>query len=215
MSTPKDLLQHVLDLMVEIPALLSYVDQIKWCAGTATAVEMDRLQQKLWTLATEIEHGLYRWKLEWADQYPGGQARQLPLPAGDPFPVFQCQDNVTGNIVIHDNMLEFPDPVLAQALCHYYAALILVFSADPRPRDPRLGDIYSLACLICRIMGFFVRTVPSGLASRVAYPFRLAYDCLPEGGMERMYMEEAFRLIAKRRSSQEWQSTLGGLKLPK
>lgn len=195
--------------MVELPALLAYADQLDSCSG-AKAAERSQLQQELWTLAANIEQSLYKWKQEWADRYPGGQPWELPVQIQDSLSVFRCQDRLTGEIV-YATTLVYPDPVLAQAMCHYYAALLLVLSADTRMRAAGLPDTYSLACSICRIMGYFARTVPSGLASRVAFPFRLAYDCLPEGGVERAYVDEAFRWIAKRRFSQEWECTLDGL----
>ncbi|KAJ6787975.1 hypothetical protein PWT90_09995 [Aphanocladium album] len=211
-SSPKDMFQHLLDHMVELPALLAYADQNNRCAGVRSAAEMGRLQQQLWTLATNIEQDLYQWKQEKADRYPGGQPIELAVQVEDALAFFPCRDHATGEVV-HATTLVYPDPVLAQAMCHYYAALILVFSADTRPRAAGRSDIYSLACCICRIMGYFARTVPSGLASRVAFPFRLAYDCLPEGGVEREYVDEAFRWIARRRFSQEWGSKLDGVSI--
>lgn len=209
-STPKDLLQHLLDHVVEIPALLAYADRLKNCSPAKSPVETSRLQEELWTFADRIEQALYQWKREWADSYPGGQPTELSARIQDNLSTFRRQDRITGEIICSTTLV-YPDPVLAQAMCYYYAALILVFSADARPRETELSDMYSLACSICRIMGFFARTVPSGLASRVAFPFRLAYDCLPEGSIERDYVEEAFRWIAKRRFSQEWECTLDGL----
>lgn len=206
---PKDLLQHLLDHVVEIPALLAYADQ-KNRSPAKSPVESDLLQEQLWTLAERIEQALYHWKREWVDSYPGGQPTELPAHIQDNLSIFRCQDSITGDI-IHCTTLVYPDPVLAQAMCYYYAALILVFSADTRPRETELNDVYSLACAICRIMGYFARTVPSGLASRVAFPFRLAYDCFQDGCIEREYIEEAFRWIAKRRFSQEWECSLDGL----
>jgi hypothetical protein len=197
--------------MVDIPTLLAHADQIKEYSVPKPPAKVLRLQQELWTLATNIEQGLYQWKCEWADRYPNGLAREVQEQAGGTWPAFRCQDPTTG-AVVHATTLVYPDPVLAQAMCHYYAALILVLSADTRPRDPELNySTYSLACLICRTMGYYVRTVPSCLASRVAFPFRVAYDSLPEGSMERSYIEEVFRLIGQRRFSTEWRSALEGL----
>lgn len=201
--------------MVDIPTLLALFDQIKSYSSLKSPAKVLRLQHELWTLATNIEKGLYQWKSEWADRYPNGQAQELRVEPMDTFPTFQCQDPTTG-AVVHPTTLVYPDPVLAQAMCHYFAALILVFSADTRPRDPKPNhSTYDLACLICRTMGYYVRTVPSCLASRVAFPFRVAYDSLPEGGMERRYVEEVSRLIGKRRFSDEWECTLEGVSLRK
>lgn len=196
--------------MVELPALLAYVDRVNSWSGSKSAAELGRLQQELWTLAANIERDLYQWKQEKADRYPGGEPRELPVEIEDTLSFFRYQDRLTGEVVSATTFV-YPDPVLAQAMCHYYAALILVLSADTRPRDAELPDIYSLACSIYRVMGYFARTVPSGLASRVAFPFRLAYDCLPEGGIERDYINEVFRWIARRRFSHKWASNLDGV----
>ncbi|KAJ3496846.1 hypothetical protein NLG97_g2352 [Lecanicillium saksenae] len=211
-SSPKDMFQHLLDIMVELPALLSYADQINAYSGAKSAAEIGRLQQQLWTLGATVEQHLYQWKQEKADRYPGGKPRELDVKVEDALSFFPCRDQTTGEVGYATTFV-YPDPVLAQAMCHYYAALILVFSADTRRRETERPDIYGLACSICRIMGYFARTVPSGLASRVAYPFRLAYDCLPDGGMEREYVDEAFRWIARRRFSHEWGSNLDGVSI--
>ena len=215
-SDSKDIMQHLLDRMVEIPALLARFDQLKdfSLSGTQSPEQIALWQRELVDLRTGIERGLHLWKSEWADTYPSGHAREAPAQETTS-PTFRCHDPTAGEIV-RPTVFVYPDPVLGQAMCHYYAALILVFSAVDLPpektvRNPR---IYYLACLICRSMDYYLQQIPGFLTSRVAFPFRVAYDGLLEGSIERNYVEQVFSLIAERRLSREWEGFLRCVSVP-
>ena len=204
-------MQHLLDIMADIPALLARFDQIKNFSllGNKSPAQIAQLQTGLEALATDIKHGLHQWKSEWADTYPHGQANEVRFAQEDTLPTFQCRDPTTGEIV-YPAVFVYPDPVLAQAMCHYYAALMIVFSVDTPPwEDATIHNIYHLACLICRSMDYYIRTtVPVCLTARVGFPFRVAYDGLPEGSTERKYVERVFGLISRVRVSRDFEPIL-------
>ena len=201
---------------MDIPALLARFDQIKSFSllGSQSPAQMTQLQKELKALGTDIRNGLHQWKSEWADTYPNGQAKEVRPVQGDTLPTFQCRDPTTGEI-IYPAVFGYPDPVLAQAMCHYYAAHILVLSVDTLPWDAAsIRKIYDFACLICRSMDYYIRTVPICLTARVGFPFRVVYDALPDGSVERKYVEQVFSVISSSRISTEWDQCLTAVSVP-
>lgn len=145
----------------------------------------------------DLDHRLRQWKREYAD--PVGQPFEVPAMVGasdTQLRIFQCRDFPSGE-VITPTLIAYPDPELARALCLYYAALLTISLVDIRTeRGIPPHEQYKLACLICRSTEYFIQTVPNH-STRVLGPLRVAYDTLPEGGIERQWVQELFQLLGK------------------
>ncbi|KAL1952513.1 hypothetical protein VTO42DRAFT_5099 [Malbranchea cinnamomea] len=211
-SSVKDSLQHLLDVVVDIPAFLHQFDRFNQGLnnGTIPCSEVSATQTMLWTWVADLDRRLRKWKEDYIDSDPNGPAREGDIP-GDaqfPFPVFQCRDLDTME-VITPKPLVYSDLRHAQTMCIYESALLVLGAADTRPvgaMSPR--EQYTAACNICRSMEFYIRTIPGGLINRLAFPLRTAYDALPEGNVERKFVEEVFRLVEQRFKLRLWGSMI-------
>ena len=167
-------------------------------------ISLDRQKRILWESITDLERRLRQWRLEWADTYPSGQPFEVHTQGLDNFPTFQYVDLHTME-TITPTTFAYPDPQLARTLCMYYAAMILLSSVDTRPVNAiQRHEQFEFACRVCRSMEYYIRTVPGNMINRMAFPLRVTYDILPEGGIERRYVGEVFQLVQRKKMLNSW-----------
>jgi hypothetical protein len=207
-SSEKDLVQHLLDHLADIPGLLAQYDSLM-AATRANSLPLSEIldRRAMFELSVaDIQHRLYKWKREYAD--PAGQPFEVPNQVEDlggpddpsnrdfRFPIFRCRDMSSGTL-ISPPPIAYPDPELARALCLYYAALLTVSFVDIRKEGGLLPhERYDLACVICRSTAYTLQAVPNH-SHRVLGSLRVAYDTLPEGGIERQWVVNMFHVIGK------------------
>jgi hypothetical protein len=207
-STSKDLVQHLLDDLSDIPTLLAQYDSLVEATKANSLPLSEGLDRRtrFQRSVADIEHRLHQWKREYAD--PVGRPFEVPYQVealGGPrdpsnsdsqFPVFRCRDLSSGAF-ISPPAIAYPEPELARALCLYYAALLTVSFVDIRTEGGLLPhERYNLACLICRSTEYFTKAAPNHTV-RVMGSLRVAYDTLPEGGIERQWVQDMFHVIGK------------------
>jgi hypothetical protein len=209
-SSSKDIMHHLLDHVVDIPAFLAQYDRFMESlrSGCMPASEVVPTQTKLWEWVADLDHRLRQWKQDWVVSYPHGQPKEVPSQGSDPFPVFRCRNLATMEIITPKTLV-YPDLRLAHTMCIYYAARLILSAADTRPTGaPLPHEQYSFACDICRSMEFYIRTVPGHLVNRLAFPLRVAYDALPGGNVEREFVREIFQLVHRRYQLKLWGSMI-------
>ncbi|CZR63629.1 uncharacterized protein PAC_13526 [Phialocephala subalpina] len=223
-SSTKDLTQHLLDHVADIPALLGQFDSLTESAKTGSLSSSKALDQQaiLRTTVADAKCRLHRWKKEWVDTYPIGQPYEVPAQTGDSgrpmtflssksqLPIFRCRDLITKEIIT-PTLLAYPDPQLALTLCIYYGALILLLRIDTRPDETQLPEIYYHACLVCRSMEYCIREPSGTLMKRVGFSLRVAYDALPKGDIEAQWVEKVFGRVAKEKFTKSWGSLLSDI----
>jgi hypothetical protein len=202
----KNLMQHLLDIVVEVPAYLAkydlFVDLLRRNAISAdNAATRHRMLCKH---ISDLEDRLLFWKCDWADRYAPGQPKESAIHTSDngcePFPTFGCRDLET-MAFIEPSPIVYPDALLAQSLCTYYATLLVLSASDLRRSEH--GAVseqrrYVWACFICRSVEFFVRSVRSPLVMRFMFVLRIAYDTFNEGTVERDFVKRVFVWISMR-----------------
>ncbi|PGH00861.1 hypothetical protein AJ80_09113 [Polytolypa hystricis UAMH7299] len=209
-SSVKDIMHHLLDQVVEIPALLSQFDRFMegLNSGYMEYTDVAPMQKVLWTWLADINQRLCQWKTTWADHYPGGQVTEALPQGADGFPVFQCRDPATME-VITPTILVYPDLRIAHSLCIYYSARLILATVDTRPTDAvQPQEQFEFACNICRSIEYFVRNSPGSVVNRLAFPLRVAYDALPEGNIERDYVATIFHLVERKFNLRLWGSMI-------
>ncbi|KAH6676004.1 hypothetical protein B0J14DRAFT_376328 [Halenospora varia] len=223
-SSTKDLTQHLLDHVADIPALLGQFDSLTESVKTGSLSSSKALDQQaiLRTTVADVKCRLHRWKKEWVDTYPIGQPYEVPTQTGDSgrpmtflssesqLPIFRCRDLITKEIIT-PTLLAYPDPQLASTLFIYYGALILLLRIDTRPDETQLPEIYHHACLVCRSMEYCIRESSGTLMKRVGFSLRVAYDALPKGDIEAQWVEKVFRRVAKEKFTKSWGSLLSDI----
>ncbi|PYI15361.1 hypothetical protein BO99DRAFT_342762 [Aspergillus violaceofuscus CBS 115571] len=212
-TTKKDILHYLMDLAVEIPALLSQFDDLQATLSSqmASAHEIKVKQATLWNGVADLTNRFRRWKVEWVDHYPDGPPQEVEALPNDEFPVFQCRDLRTGAIVT-PTKFAYPDLRLAQTMCLYYSTRLILSTADCRPTD-RVGpaEQYALGCGICRTLEWYILTAPGNMINRLAFPVRVAWEVFPDGGPERLFMYNVLKLVEKRHSLGLWGSGMSEL----
>lgn len=203
----KDILARLLEEVVDLPAILWRYDQFNHALRTQSKSpgELHIQKSRLWLSIEKLELRLRRWKRDWADTYPSGQPYEVEFQGRDLFPIFQYVDPYTHNI-ISPGTLVYPDPRLAQTLCIYYAAMLLLCSADTRQLN-RIPDAERVAFAhsICRSLEYYIRNVPGNMINRLAFPIRVAYDSLPEESLlEKRFIQEVFQLVERRKALKSW-----------
>lgn len=196
-------MHHLLDVVVDLPALLAQSDRLNDEQISFTERMLD--QQRLWVSMTGLERRLLQWRKDWADRYPSGQPCEVARQRDDPFPIFCCRDTSAGTGFLQPQILDYPDPQLARTLCMYYASFLVFSSIDTRPENAIQRDQqYEWACLICRTMQYYIRTVPGNMINRMAFPLSVAYRALPQIGPEREFAREIFHMIKSKNRLKLW-----------
>ncbi|KAL4885730.1 hypothetical protein BJY04DRAFT_179133 [Aspergillus karnatakaensis] len=205
-TTTKNILHYLLDLAVEIPALLAQHDELAvgLKANILSRHEKSVKQAALWNGVAELTNRFALWKINWVEGYPDGPPREVEAVDEGKFPVFHCRDLRTG-AVITPTKLQYPDLLLTQTMCIYFTTRLILSSVDTRPTD-RVGPIeqYQLACGICRSLEWYILMSPGNMINRLAFPVRVAWEAFPDGGPERKFLYEVLKLVEKRHSLALW-----------
>ncbi|KAK1148018.1 hypothetical protein N8T08_010651 [Aspergillus melleus] len=209
-TTKKDILHHLLDLTVEIPALLSQHDSLQADLQSGVMMGAHETAVKQTTLLNNIADLTSRflqWKVTMVDNYPDGPPKEVETEPNDQFPTFYCRDLRTGAI-IKPTKFAYPNLRLAQTMCLYYSARLVLSSVDTRP--DRVGPVeqYGLGCGICRSLEWYILTAPGNMINRLAFPVRVGWEAFPDGGPERRFMYEVLKLVEKRHALGLWGSSM-------
>lgn len=206
---PKDILHHLLDVAVDIPAYLAAFDNFKAGLKQGTIATVDWISSKqiaLWETATELDHRLQLWHSIHATTYSMGYVREVfedtirtsENDRDGPWrmPRFQCRDLSTGELVT-PSVLVYPDLLLGFSMILYWAFRLVLPAVDDSGLLPVLSthERYELACNICRSMSYYVPRAPGMTISRVMFPLRVAFDTFSDGMEEKKFMGELFRYI--------------------
>ncbi|KAL2867644.1 Zn(II)2Cys6 transcription factor [Aspergillus lucknowensis] len=205
-TTPKNILHYLLDLAVEVPALLSQHDELSAdiSSNILSAHERSVKQAAFWNGVGDLTNRFALWKINWVDGYPDGPPREVEATDEGIFPVFHCRDLRTG-AVIAPTKFEYPDLLLTQTMCLYYASRLILSSVDTRPTDRvTRPEQYQLACGICRSLEWYILKSPGNMINRLAFPVRVAWEVFPNGGPERKFLSEVLKLVEKRHSLALW-----------
>lgn len=209
-TTPKDIMHHLLDIVVEIPAALAQYDELQAAQASSMMDAGERIakQTMLWNRVADLTGQFLQWKRNWVDKYPNGPPREVDSQGDDPFPVFRCRDLRTLQVV-RPRTIVYPDLRLAQTMCFYYATRLILSSVDTRPEGAVTPvEQYTMACNICRSLEYYLRNSPGNMINRLALPVRVAWEALPANGVERQFMMEVFRLVEERHSLGLWGSSM-------
>lgn len=209
-TTKKDILHHMLDLATEVPGLLALSDAFKEAKITSImgTQEMAVKQSTLWNGIGELTARFHQWYEEHVVAYPDGPPQEAEQQADQGFPVFQRRDLRTGATFI-PTRFTYPNLLLAQTMCVYYAVRLILSSIDTRPHD-RVSPMeqYDLGCGICRSLEYYILTAPGNMINRLAFPTRVAWEAFPDGGPERRFMMEVLQLVEKRHALGLWGSAM-------
>ncbi|KAJ5170069.1 uncharacterized protein N7500_002852 [Penicillium coprophilum] len=209
-TTQKDILHSLLDLATEVPGLLAMSDAFKEAQITSLmgTQEMAVKQSTLWNGIRELTARFYQWYEDNVVAYPDGPPQEAEQTGDQGFPVFQRRDLRTG-ATFTPTRFTYPNLLLAQTMCVYYAVRLVLSSIDNRPHD-RVSPLeqYDLGCGICRSLEFYILTAPGNMINRLAFPTRVAWEAFPDGGPERRFMIEVLRLVERRHSLGLWGSAM-------
>ncbi|KAJ5823835.1 hypothetical protein N7447_006175 [Penicillium robsamsonii] len=209
-TTQKDILHSLLDLATEVPGLLAISDAFKEAQITSHMgrQEMAVKQSTLWNKIRDLTNRFYRWYEDHVVAYPDGPPQEVEQIGDQGFPIFQRRDLRTGATFI-PTRFTYPNLLLAQTMCVYYAVRLVLSSIDKRPDDCVSPlEQYDLGCGICRAFEFYILTAPGNMINRLAFPTRVAWEVFPDGGPERRFMVEVFQLVEKRHSLALWGSAM-------
>ncbi|KAL2823833.1 hypothetical protein BDW59DRAFT_173282 [Aspergillus cavernicola] len=207
-TTAKNILHYLLDLAVEIPALLSQHDDLE--AGLKSnflsAHETSVKHASFFNAVADLTNRFALWKVNWVDGYPDGPPQEVEATDEGIFPIFHCRDLRTGAILT-PTKFQYPDLLLTQTMCIYFSTRLILSSVDTRPTD-RVGPLeqYQLACGICRSLEWYILNSPGNMINRLAFPVRVAWEAFPDGGPERKFLHEVLKLVEKRHSLGLWGS---------
>ncbi|KAA8641937.1 Zn(II)2Cys6 transcription factor domain-containing protein [Aspergillus tanneri] len=209
-TTKKDILHHLLDLAVDIPAVLSQHDSLQSALESKilmSAHETAVKQTTLWNCIADLTHRFLQWKEAWVDNYEDGPQREVDAEPSDQFPIFRCRDLQTGATIIPPRFV-YPNLRLAQTMCLYYSSRLVLSSIDTRPDHVSPAEQYELGCGICRSLEWYILTAPGNMINRLAFPVRVAWEVFPDGGPERTFIYEVLKLVEKRHALGLWGSAM-------
>ncbi|EPS29346.1 hypothetical protein PDE_04295 [Penicillium oxalicum 114-2] len=211
-TTKKDILHHLLDVATEIPGLLAQSDEFKesQLACRMSAQEVVVKQAALWNGISECMGNFQQWYAEWVEQYSQGQIEEVVQTETQGFPIFRRRSLRTGEIYTPTRLV-YPNLLLAQTMCIYYAVRLILSSIDTRPDRVTPMEQYELGCGICRTLAYYILTAPGNMINRLAFPTRVAWEAFPDGGPERAFMVEVLQLVERRHALGLWGSAMAEL----
>ncbi|OJJ45862.1 hypothetical protein ASPZODRAFT_2109176 [Penicilliopsis zonata CBS 506.65] len=195
----KDILQHLLDIAVHIPAYVAQVNDVtqQSVAGILSSAEINSEQIKLMKKATELDQRLEEWKRVHADPYPPGSPREVIGTSDDNFPLFRYYDSSTKTIVQLSNIV-YPDMLSATALVYYWTYRLILTLRIPGVDCPQRSQPYFFARQICRSMKYHI-LVGSGLFScQAIFALRLASNMFPPDSLESLFTDEMWHMFEQR-----------------
>ncbi|KAL1963358.1 hypothetical protein VTN77DRAFT_8479 [Rasamsonia byssochlamydoides] len=206
----KDILHHLLDIAVDIPAYLGAFDSFKAALRRGTLATPEAIassQAALWKTATELDARLQLWNSIHASTYPMGYMGEIfedtvqesENGPESKFPLFRCRNLATGELVTPP-ILVYPDQLLALSMCLYWALRLVITAVDDSGLVAVLTphERYKHACDICRSMKYYVSTSPGLLISRIMFPLRVAFDTFSDGMVEKKFIQELFLYIGNK-----------------
>ena len=171
-TSTKDILHHLLDLTVEIPALLEEADNLTTRVGLMSPpdeVDLQARRVQLWERIADLMQRMQQWKKDWADCYPAGLPREVDSQTNDdndPFPIFHCRNLWTMQTVRPPTII-YPDLRLVQSMCAYFAYRVVLSTIDTRPEGSvSLVEKYQLGCGIARSLECYIRLSPVTWSAR-------------------------------------------------
>lgn len=172
-------------------------------------------QTALWNGIAKLTARFKQWHRDWVVNYPDGPPREVNQTKDQDFPIFQRRDLRTG-VVFTPTKISYPNLLLAQTMCVYYAFRLILSSIDTRLED-RVSPMeqYDFGCGICRTLEWYILTAPGNMINRLAFPTRVAWEAFPENGPERAFMIEVLSLVSKRHSLGLWGSDMPELSVRK
>jgi hypothetical protein len=204
-TSTKDILHHLLDLTVEIPALLEEADNlgVSGLMSPPDEVDLQARRLQLWERIADLTQRMQQWKKDWVDCYPAGLPREVDSQTNDdndPFPIFHCH-NLWTMQTVRPPTIVYPDLRLAQSMCIYFTYRVILSTIDTRPEGSvSLVEKYQLGCDIARSLECYIRMSPSNMVSRLALVVRVAWEVFPECGIEREFITEVVILVRRRHS---------------
>ncbi|KAJ5676140.1 hypothetical protein N7462_009037 [Penicillium macrosclerotiorum] len=209
-TTTKDILHHLLDIATDIPGLLAQSDSFAEAqkASVMGAQEMAVKQAALWNGIAALTGQFEEWHHDWVECYPDGSIEEVEQTKDQDFPIFKRRDLRTGTIFV-PTKFSYPNLLLAQTMCVYYAFRLILSSIDKRP-EGRVTPMeqYDFGCGICRTLEWYIQTAPGNMINRLAFPTRVAWEAFPDGGPERAFMIEVLQLVERRHSLGLWGSAM-------
>ena len=210
----KDIMASLLEQVVDLPSILWRHDQYKFGLQThsKTRSELRAQLRKLCASIRRFEQNLHGFKRRWVDSLPlEQQPVEVHWQDGDPFPIFRYTAPVTRQVTIPSTLV-YSNPQLAQILCIYYAAMLILASVDVRPvgKISESGKL-EFAHLICRSIEYYIRAVPGNMINRLAFPLRVAYDSLPGQSLERGFIEAVFQFVERKKALRSWGRFMPGI----
>ncbi|GFF56062.1 nitrogen assimilation transcription factor nit-4 [Aspergillus udagawae] len=188
----KNVLHHLLDVLVDIPSFLEQVDTMNSMDGhQAAQKETQRELLTVWALS--LRDALHQWKRTYVDTYQDGEPYEVPQASG--FPLFQHWSD-EGDALSTPTAWMFPDPLLATSICMYNAAHLILMGAGNLSSSEE-PERYCYAWDICRSVQYYVQHVPWSFLLQIEFPLRVAYESLPEASVERTFIREVCSLICK------------------
>lgn len=200
----KDILHHLLDVAVDIPAFLEKYDAFKIALmkDKLSQSELVTAQNEIQSTATILDQRLQLWHSVNALNYEYGYISEKS--AGDylkdtEIPRFYCQ-NVSSGDIDQPPVLIYADLLLATTMCLYRALRLVVAGGDHDGLVTVLSSLerYQLAVDICRSMPYYLKTVPGFLVSRLMFSLRVAFDTFSEGMIEREFIQQMFGYIGEK-----------------
>ncbi|GFF56877.1 nitrogen assimilation transcription factor nit-4 [Aspergillus udagawae] len=202
----KNVLHHLLDVLVDIPSFLEQVDTMNSLDGhQAAQKETQRELLTVWALS--LRDALYQWKRTYADTYQDGEPYEVPQASG--FPLFQHWSDEGGALSTPTAWM-FPDPLLATSICMYNAAHLILMEAGNLRSSYEEPERYCYAWDICRSVQYYVQHVPWSFLLQIEFPLRVAYESLPETSVERTFIREVCSLICKNSKLEVFSSVTEG-----
>ncbi|EED13612.1 C6 finger domain protein, putative [Talaromyces stipitatus ATCC 10500] len=200
----KDILHHLLDVAVDIPAFLCKHDTFKTSLskGNLSQSELVSAHDEIQTTATILDQRLQLWHSVIAIHYQHGYMTEEPAEdflRDSDAPRFYSR-NVSCGDIDQPPVLIYPDLLLATTLSLYRALRLVIVGSDNDGLFSVLSssERYQLAVDICRSMPYYLKTVSGYLVSRLMFVLRVSFDTFSEGMVEREYIEQLFVYIGEK-----------------